>query len=161
MRDQVLKGMAAGFAATLVISLLMIVKQVAGFQPVLNLVDLLSGMLHAPTSVGWLMHFVVGTLVWGSIFAVLAHKLPGATPMIRGVFFAVGAWLLMQLIILPLGGMGAFGIHYGFWAPVLTLALHVVYGVVLGGVYARLGGHWHDKKNPADEVHGALRYTHY
>lgn len=33
------------------------------------------------------------------------------------------------------GGVGFFGTSLGMMAPVMTLILHVIYGVVLGGMY--------------------------
>jgi len=46
-------------------------------------------------------------------------------------------------LVLPLAGANFFGVKYSFWAPLVTLALHVIYGVVLGGTFAWLKGYWH------------------
>ena len=161
MKERVLRGVMAGFLATLLLTLVMAVKLFARFAPDINLAALLSGVLGAPPWVGWGVHLVIGTLVWGPLFALLSPRLPGSTCMVRGILFAVGAWLLMALVVLPLAGMGVFGLAYGFAAPVTTLALHMIYGAALGFAYRSLHGEW-KLKSPADGgVHGALRYTHY
>jgi hypothetical protein len=160
MRQRLYLGFAAGFAATLVVSVLMVLKDLAGIMPQLNLIAVLSGLLDAPAWAGWVAHFFIGTIVWGGLFALLAPKIPGSTCLTKAVIFAIGAWLLMQVIILPLDGADFFGVRYSFWAPVVTFILHVIYGFTLGTVFARLHGEWHTK-HPADNARGALRYTHY
>jgi hypothetical protein len=160
LKSNIVKGIAAGFCATVVLTAVMVIKAYAGIAPEVNLAALMSGVLNAPIYVGWGVHFVVGTLIWGPLFAVLAPRIPGTTAVIKGVLFAVGAWALMQLVVLPIAGMGLFGIAYGFMATALTFVLHLVYGVVLGAIFAQLKGVWH-VKGPADNAHGALRYTHY
>jgi len=160
MQSNIVKGIVAGFCATVVLTLIMVVKFAAGVIPQVNLAALMSGLLTAPVYVGWGVHFVIGTLIWGPLFAVLAPRIPGSTAIIKGVLFAMAAWVLMQLLVLPVAGMGLFGVAYGFGATVMTFALHAIYGVVLGLVFAQLKGVWH-VKGPASDAHGALRYTHY
>ncbi|HYE43759.1 MAG TPA: DUF6789 family protein [Caulobacteraceae bacterium] len=142
-RDNLVRGMIAGFAATTAISLLVVLKEVARILYGLDLVGLLSGLFDAPVWAAWLMHFFIGTVVWGALFAALAPRIPGSTCVVKGILFAVGAWLVMQLIVMPLAGQGFFGTRYTFWAPLVTLALHILYGAVLGGTFARLKGYWH------------------
>ena len=160
MKDKVLKGITAGFLATLLLTVVLVVKALARIVPEINLAALLSGVLGAPPWVGWGVHLAIGTLVWGPLFALLCPKIPGSTSVARGIIFSVGAWLLMALIVLPMAGMGVFGLRYGFGAPVTTLVLHMIYGATLGFAYEHLHGQW-KVKGPADDVHGALRYTHY
>jgi len=161
MRDRIQKGVLAGLAATIALTILMLLKDLAGFAPRVDLVALLSGALELPVWASWIGHFLIGSVIWGVLFAVLAPKIPTSTCTAKAVMFSVAAWLLMQLVILPLAGAGVFGARYGIMAPVLTLALHVIYGAVLGAVYARLGGHWHEKSARGAGAQGALRYTHY
>ena len=142
-RDNVFRGIVAGFIATTVISFFMVLKEVARVLYGLDLVGLLSGLFNAPEWAGWLLHYFIGSVVWGALFAALVPRLPGSTCVVRGIVFAFGAWLLMQLVVLPLAGANFFGIKYSFWAPAVTLALHLIYGIVLGGTFAWLKGHWY------------------
>ncbi len=160
MKTKLIRGMVAGFVATVLLTALMVAKALTGFMPELNLAALLSGVMHAPIWVGWITHFLIGTVVWGGLFAVLAPRIPGSNCTIRGAIFGLGIWVLMMVVVLPLTGMGLFGGVYGAAAPAVTLALHLVYGVVLGFTFARIHGEWHIH-TPADDAKGALRYTHY
>jgi hypothetical protein len=58
---------------------------------------------------------------------------------LRGVIFAVGAWLLMMIVMMLMAGAGLFGLGLSMMTPVATLVLHIVFGLVLGGVYGLLG----------------------
>lgn len=108
-------------------------------MPELNVIAMLSNMMGEASSVmGWVAHFVLGTLVWGGLFALLAPHLPGRTYWLKGVAFGVVAWVLMMVIAMPMAGAGLFGMALGVMAPMMTLILHVVFGAVLGGVYGAL-----------------------
>lgn len=133
--------MTAGFTATVVISLLMLAKSALGLAPDLNpikdivaVVDSFTGMA-LPADTGWLGHFVIGGVVWGVLYAWLEPSLPGE-PVAKGLVFAVGAWVAMMIVFMPLAGQGFFGVNDGPIAAIATLALHLVYGAVLGVVYA-------------------------
>jgi hypothetical protein len=75
--------------------------------------------------------------IWGVGFAIVSPYLPGPQ-WLRGTIFAVCAWLLMMIVVMPMAGAGMFGRGLGMMAPVATLVLHVVFGAVLGGVYGLL-----------------------
>ncbi len=136
--NRYLKGMAAGLAATLVLSAIMLMKSSMGIMPELNTIKMLSTMLDGGNpAVGWAAHFMIGTVVWGLLFAAISR--PGLTGYWwRGALFGVGAWLLMMVVVMPMAGAGVFGLNLGIMAPVMTLVLHLIYGAVLGAVYAAL-----------------------
>ncbi|MDE2307173.1 MAG: hypothetical protein KGJ97_02645 [Xanthomonadaceae bacterium] len=139
------RAMIAGFVATVVLSILMFIKSMMGVMPGLDVVHMLSGMAHQmmgmPDSpmVGWVMHFMIGTVVWGVLFALLFKVLPGSGAVAKGVAFGVLAWLLMMLIPMPMAGAGLFGMHMGMMAPAMTLVLHLIWGAVLGATFGALG----------------------
>jgi len=131
-----LKGMVAGFAATIVLSALMLMKQQMGLMPQLNPIEMLTNMAGASTPfVGWVIHFLIGTVLWGTLFAWLDPNLPGGSHWLKGVVFSIGAWVLMMILPFPMSGAGFFGAQLGMMAPVMTLVLHLIYGAVMGGVY--------------------------
>jgi len=130
------KGMVAAFVATVVLSALMIMKAMMGLMPDLNVIAMLSKMMGAASpAAGWVGHFVIGTVIWGGLFAWLDPYLPGTGHWLKGVVFAIGAWLLMMIAVMPMAGAGLFGAQLGMMAPVMTLVLHIIFGAVLGGVY--------------------------
>lgn len=145
MMSRVQKGVVAGLAATIAVSLLEIANLLIGPWAV-SFPRLLSVMLQMPDTmaVGWVAHFVTGTLILGPAFGVLCPRMPTDTPETKGIVFAVGAFILMGLFIAPLAGIvgerpvGIFFMQAGFGTLVWMIATHAVFGVVLGNVYGRL-----------------------
>ncbi len=141
----ILAGMVAGLAATLVLSLLMLTE---AWIPQLDTVIMLDGVARAVFSdlqvpvplAGWLWHFVIGTLWWGPLFALMVPILPGRRTWQKGMAFGFGASLLILLMVLPVAGAGYFGMDLSALQPIVTMVLHLVYGAVLGAVFARLPG---------------------
>jgi hypothetical protein len=135
-----INGMIAGFVATLVLSALMFVKGTMGSMPQLDVITVLSRMAGAThvAGVGWLLHFLIGAVAWGMLFAWLAPSLPGGSDWVKGVIFGAGAWLLMMIAVMPMAGAGLFGMSLGMVAPAMTLMLHLVFGAVLGFTYQKL-----------------------
>ncbi len=132
-------GFLAGFIATAVLSVLMVIKGMMGVMPELDVAAMIAMMMSAPLIVGWIAHFMIGTLAWGGGFAVLYEMIPGGSPIKKGIVFGIVAWLGMMVAILPMAGAGFFGMNLGMMAPVMTLVLHIIFGAVLGGVYASRG----------------------
>ncbi len=130
-------GLLSGFIATIVLSLLMVMKAKMGVMPDLNAIKMLASMMHGPMVMGWFAHFMIGTVVWGLLFAALVNKLPGGV-MSSAIIFSIGAWLLMMIGPMPMAGAGLFGLNLGMMAPVATLMLHIIWGAVLGFSYQRL-----------------------
>ncbi len=133
------RGLGAGLAATLVLSIIMVAKGMMGLMPELNVIAMLSNMMKSPPVVGWVVHFMIGALAWGLGFVAVFQILPGKTDIAKGISFGIAAWLMMMLAVMPMAGAGFFGMKMGMVAPVMTLMLHVIYGAVLGLVYAKLG----------------------
>jgi len=140
------KSMTAGFVATVVLSVLMVIKMKMGVMPGLNVIKMMTTMAHgilgtpAVPIVGWVMHFMIGTVVWGVLFALIGKSLPGGGYVSKGLSFGVLARVLMTVMVMPMAGAGFFGLSLGMMAPVMTLMLHLVYGAVLGGLYGKLLG---------------------
>lgn len=135
------RAIVSGFVATVALSLVMLFKSAMDLMPALNVIHMLAalghGLLSLPASpaVGWLLHFIIGAVLWGIAFALLYPTLPGQRPVAKGMAFSVLAWVLMMLIVMPLAGAGLFGLHMGIMAPVMTLVLHLIWGAVLGATF--------------------------
>jgi hypothetical protein len=122
-----------------VLSLVLLLKQAVGLVPQLDLVMLLARALGYQTpAAAWAAHCVIGVIVWGTVFPWFDRK-TFFSHWINGIFFASVVWLGVMLVIMPLAGMGLFGLAIGIATPTLTLFLHWIYGVVLGGAYGALG----------------------
>ena len=164
MMSRVQKGLVAGFAATVAVSILEAANLLLGPWAV-SFPRLLSVMLQTPDTmiVGWVAHFLVGTLVLGPLFAILCPRLPTDTAESKGILFAVGAFVAMGLIIAPMAGVvgerpvGMFFMQAGFGTFAWMIVTHAVYGLVLGNVYGRLVGHG---KEAHDLIHGIHHHRH-
>ncbi|WP_355659626.1 DUF6789 family protein [Halomonas salifodinae] len=146
MGCRLVRGVLAGFVATLVISMIMILRLSAGIIPWYDPIEIMNlaaqDLLGTPDSrlVAWGIHFTVGSLVWGLLFGLLAPYLPGRSDVRRGLLFGLVAWLVVMVTVFPMAGSGLFGMGFGLVAPLSTLLAHVVFGLVIGSLYARSRG---------------------
>jgi hypothetical protein len=124
--DKIGKGIVAGFLATFALSFLL--------DP-MAMVARTAGVL-SPT-LGWTLHFLIGSVIWGAGFA-LVHDLLRGPSWLRGIVFGVVSWIVVVVAILPLTRWGLLGINFGLGASVAMLLVHMIYGTVLGGIYGAL-----------------------
>ena len=134
------KGLAAGAAATAVLSMLMVMKAAMGVMPELDLPKMISGMMGASgvPAVGWAVHIMIGVIGYGVAIALLDSRLPGRSSIARGVLIGFAGWLVMMVMLMPMAGAGLFGMALGMMAPMMTLVLHLIFGAVLGWTFGRL-----------------------
>jgi len=120
------KGIIAGFVATFALSVLL--DPIELFAPT---------VWPASSVVGWVLHFFVGTVIWGVGFAMLHDHLPGPSWQ-RGLVFAFGAWVVVMAgaAVLLWAHLTAFDL--GVTTIVATLIVHILYGVSLGVIYGWL-----------------------
>ncbi|HXW27184.1 MAG TPA: DUF6789 family protein [Xanthobacteraceae bacterium] len=130
------KGIVAGFVTTFVLSVL------------LDPIELFAPTVW-PTSpaMGWVLHFFIGTVIWGVGFAVLHDYLPGPSWQ-RGLVFALGAWLVVVGGTAALLWARVLAFDFGATLLIATLVVHVLYGVLLGVIYGWL------LDGPEHEPHG-------
>ena len=139
--NRLFEGMVSGFIGTLVLTVLMIIKKQLGIMPALDPVHMLTEMVStrmgiAPSPIiGWIMHFGIGTVAWGGLFGLLNSKIPSHNQISKGILFGIGAWLVMMLVPMPMSGAGFFALKLGIQATLLTLMLHLIYGLTLGKSY--------------------------
>ncbi len=144
--SKIKKGMIGGFAGSVVLMILMMMKAKMGVMPELNPVHMMADMvaemmgMEPNVMIGWVMHFVIGTVVWGGMFAVFNSLIPAHSQIIKGVMLGIFAWLMMMIGPMPMGGAGLFGLNVGPMAPIMTFVFHIIFGVVLGAVFIKLGG---------------------
>lgn len=128
------KAIVAGLVATLVMTAAGVwILPLAGLPPA-NPAHLLAGAMGGNLVLGWIGHLMIG-VVLAFIYAVVSARLPGA-PWVRGALFSVAPWIAAMLMVLPMMGMPVFG--GSALAALGTLLVHLVYGVVLGGIYGQV-----------------------
>jgi hypothetical protein len=129
------RGLVSGLAATIILSLVIVLKQALGILPQLSTISVLAQMLgYHSLGVGWIAHFFVGVILWGPLYAWIDPRSTYPHWFI-GMMFASCVWLGLMLIIMPIVGAGVFGLKLGIVTPTATLILHWIYGAVLGGVF--------------------------
>jgi hypothetical protein len=131
-------GIIAGFIATLTLSAIL-----DPMATVARTADVL------PPTFGWLLHFFVGSFVWGAAFASI-HPLLRGPSWLRGIIFGAGAWLFVMVAVMPLTQAGLFGWSLGWGTPAVMLCVHLLYGVILGTVYGLL---LPEEESEDDDVH--------
>ena len=142
----VLSSLLAGFVASMIHITLMEIKHRSGvlptFEPRLYFQALLLP-LTGPLDQASLLHYlpdINGGMLLGFAFGRLFTHLPGATFVVKGLAFAVGAWLLLGLVVFPLGGQGLFAsaTGLGIFPAMLMLVMVAIYSVILSFIYTRL-----------------------
>ena len=134
---KLINGAIAGVAATIILSLMMLIKGKTGVMPELDIISMLAGMMGGALLLGWVMHFMIG-VGYGVAFHLTYDKLPTNSLIIKGVILGVVGWLVMMLMLMPMVGAGLFGMKMGVMAPMMTLVLHAIFGAILGFVYSKL-----------------------
>jgi hypothetical protein len=134
-----LKGLIAGFIATLVLSAALVINDTMNLMPQIDIVRMLMSSAQLSRTSAWMDHFIVGVVVWGLLFAAYDGLAPDTADWLKGIIFGAFAWLLMMVTFLPLAGAGFFGVKIGAGAVVGLLMLHLLYGLVLGATYGGLG----------------------
>ena len=133
----ILNGIVSGLVATLAAGSMMLMKNALHRVPELHLAQTLAGILGSPERplVGWIAFLVLGIVVFGALFALLAPRIPGQSYLLKGLLFGTVSWLLMMVVVMPLAGAGMFGIERGAIVAPAALVLNLVYWIVLSLIY--------------------------
>ncbi|MGH6690318.1 MAG: DUF6789 family protein [Gammaproteobacteria bacterium] len=145
-RPNVGRAIAAGFVATLAMTVLMYGGPMMG-MPKMDIAGMLGSLLGqgmpAPASGAWwlgmIMHFINGTIIFPLIYVYLLYSvLPGA-PWLRGAAWGVILWAIAQAVVMPMMGMGFFSsaAPQPMMAVAGSLIGHLIYGGILGVIAGR------------------------
>ena len=125
------RGIVGGLAGTAVMTALMRMAPAMGLPP-MNIGAMLGSVMGGSVVLGWMAHFMIGTVLAIVYAALFAARLPGPG-FVRGALYGLAPWLVAQLVVMPMMGAGAFGGSFG--AAFGSLMGHLVYGAVLGSIY--------------------------
>lgn len=131
MSIDVKRVVVAGIAGTAVMTAVGLwVAPMMGI-PRMNPAAMLAGVMGGIAIIGWLAHFMIGTILAG-IYALVAPKLAGP-PAVRGALYGIAPFLMAQIVVIPMMGMPLFS---GSMVMAMgSLIGHLVYGAVVGQVY--------------------------
>ena len=140
----------AGFAGVALMIIWMRLSWLFGFPWPADAASLLGSsyigqILHTDTGahfiLGSLALILLGALALAWLYAEIYAWIPGPTPAVRGIVFALGVWVVGQLIVAPLLGSftefppGILSMNLGALGVISSLISHVLYGALLGGIY--------------------------
>ena len=129
------KVVIAGVAGTVAMTVIMLIGPMMG-MPKMDMGEMLgtmNPMVSMPYFMGWVMHFIIGTILTYIYAAFLIDKLP-ADGWQRGALYSVIPFLIMHAMLGPMMGMGFFS-GGDMMAIVGSLIAHLAYGSVMGFVY--------------------------
>ena len=80
---------------------------------------------------------LMGLLYAGAVYPWAAGGGALGWRLLAGVGYGIAVWIVvLNLLVFPLAGAGAFGRRSGNpRLPLATLLLHLVYGLILGAIY--------------------------
>lgn len=133
------KALLAGVAGTVAMTVLTFIAPMMG-GPEMNIPQMLADFMSVPVIVGWIAHFMIGTVLALIYVYILIERLPGV-PWIKGALYGLFPWFLAQIMVNPMMGAGIFAVNTP--APMMmvvgSLMGHLVYGGVVGAVYGSRG----------------------
>lgn len=133
------KAALAGIAGTIAMTIAATFAAPMMGLPKMDVPGMLASVMGGLLPLGWAAHFMIGTVLAVG-YALVQAKIPGPT-IVRGALYGLVPWLMAQIIVMPMMGMGFFS---GAFAPALgSLIGHLIYGAVIGGVYSTTTIHCH------------------
>lgn len=134
MNKQLISILRGGIIATAIMTMLMLVAPMMG-MPKMAIGNMLAGFIGIPVWMGWVMHFVIGTVLAAAYVFVWKNRLPGSA-VVKGLLFALIPFFMAQIIVMPMMGAGLFSGNTPAPMMMVTGSLlgHLIYGAVLGAV---------------------------
>lgn len=128
------QGFTWGVVATIAMSVVMVITVATGLSPLPEpipkaLVTDVVGLEGKPV----VMATAAGAhLLYGGLFGGILGTVSDRVSVGHGVALGIGLWAVALVVVFPVLGWGVAGLSLGPRPAVATLALHVVYGTVLG-----------------------------
>lgn len=139
-RNQLVVGFAYGIAATILMTLMMAFGTASGASPIPEPIPkaAVTSLLGVEGPLPLVAGLAVGLhLAYGGVFGALLAAAGRPVTLAKGLGLGLALWLVMQLSFLPALGWGFFGADVTPKIAAATLALHLVYGGVLGWALGR------------------------
>ncbi len=134
--NKYIKSICAGVVASAIVAGLVFLKQHFGVVPEFAMPHAADALMGNKDIPGWLVHLILGVVVWPIIFALVLSFFNGPY-WLRGIVYSILVWVFMIVVVMPFAGHGMFmdkTINAGAGAHMMqvTLLMHVVYGFFLG-----------------------------
>ncbi len=149
------RAMLAGLIATIIMSIVQAMAPVMGL-PRMDIAAMVASMFGGSLVVGWIVHLMMGTILWAAVYAYIVEPRLGGAPWVRGLTSGFLLAVFVLIIGFPLVGAmfssltprpGFLGMGMGGAMGTMGVIVgHLVYGLVLGAIYGY----------PASEHHSAV-----
>ncbi len=134
MNSKITQSLVAGIAATVVMTIVMMIAPMMGMAE-MNPPAMVSGMMGMPIAVGWIMHFMIGIVFATSYVYFFQFKLPIGKKVLKGIVFGIIIAILAKIGMTIMGAMAGGGTpeSEGAMVPmIMALVLgHVIFGIVV------------------------------
>ena len=132
MQINIKKAVFAGVLGTVAMTIVATFGAPMMGLPKMDIPGMLASQMGGAIVLGWVAHFMVGTIL-ALGYAFVQGRLPGPA-ILRGVLYGLAPWLMAQVVVMPMMGMGLFS---GAFTPAFgSLIGHLVYGAIVGAVYS-------------------------
>lgn len=136
MQNKLLQSVTSGIAATVVMTLLMVVGGAVG-MPKMSPPEMLAGMMGMPVAMGWVIHFLIGIIFAAGYVFLFSHwlrKISNRTT--RGAVFGIIAFIAAQIgfpVMEAIFGSGSMPAPEGSMALMMIGSVigHLVFGIVV------------------------------
>lgn len=129
------RAAAGGLVGTVAITAMMylVAPMMMGMR--MDIAAMLGSMLGGHWWAGMTVHFILGSVVFPTVYVGVLYQHLRGSPVVRGTVWGIILWLLAQLIVMPMMGGGLFSSQMGgAMAAAGSLVGHVIYGSLLGGI---------------------------
>ncbi|MBX7149849.1 hypothetical protein K1X76_12330 [bacterium] len=130
-KETLLKAVYYGVAGTVVMTVFSYLAQIVSI-PTADFHGMVSTVLNTTGVGAWMAFFGVGVVLAYVYNTAFRHRLPTHSWM-RGAFYGLGVFFVMQLVVMPIFGMGFFS-----GSVTTTVGMIVgmcVYGATVGYLY--------------------------
>lgn len=132
------RALLGGFLGTAVLTMMM--KFVAPLMGVhMDIAQNLANMMHATWAFGMVAHIMNGTLIFPAVFTFLLYRVLPGTSVTKGLIWGGILWLILEVAVMPMLGMGIFGSSGpGMAGATAALIAHLIYGGIVGAATGQM-----------------------
>lgn len=130
-------GMIAGFIASAISGLVLAGATAFALAPEFDFVTVQGSIFGLAQNIiaAWMVYFIIGTFLWGTIYAAAQKRLTNTHPVGKGLLFGLFIWFIVMIILMPMADAGAFLQEYGITAAIVVLVTDLIFGMILGFFY--------------------------
>jgi len=139
LSEQTERGLAAGFVATMIATVMLYYGATAFALKPYDLGAMLAARMGNNMMLGHMGHYVTGVIAFPAFFIAFWRVLPGPS-LIKGLVWGVILFWLGHFFLLPLANGGFLPDTFGWRTITVSFLGHLVYGFILTGVLGDFSG---------------------